>query len=273
MPRIYGSGLNIVNQFRTSPLIYLGLGVIFWGLHVLILFLVVPEHRDLSMTNSIFTVPHSNPFGLTNIGNYVDDPADPTYELGIYTAPTLADIDGDDDLDIFIGAIDGNIYYQENTGTATAPTFTTPVDNPFGIGDVGFASTPTFVDIDGDDDLDAFVGNEEGNIYYFENTGNATFTNLVPNPLGSIDVGYYSSPTFVDINGDDDLDVFVGNEEGNIYYFENTGSTTAPVFTTTISIAFGLPPNIFNSSPTFADIDGDNDLDAFVGARDIDGNI
>lgn len=274
MPRIYGSGLNIVNQFRTSPLIYLGLGVIFWGLHLLILFLVVPEHRDLSMTNSIFTVPSSNPFGLTNIRNHVDL-NDYIYSFGIYTAPTLADIDGDGDLDIFIGAIDGNIYYQQNTGTRTIPAFTTPVDNPFGLDNVYFTSTPTFVDIDRDNDLDAFIGNGDGEIYYFENIGNATFTTAVTNPFGLTNVDLLSiRPTFVDIDGDNDLDAFVGAQDGNIYFFANTGTTSVPNFPTRITNPFGLTNNnniIVTSSPTFADIDGDNDFDAFVGAED--GNI
>ena len=229
------------------------------------------------MTNSTFTGPSFNPFGLTNIRDHVDL-NDPIYDFGIYTAPTLADIDGDGDLDIFIGAIDGNIYYQQNTGTRTVPTFTTPVDNPFGLNNVYFTSTPTFVDIDRDDDLDAFIGNGDGEIYYFENVSTTTvptFANAVINPFGLTNVDLLSiRPTFVDIDGDNDLDAFVGAQNGNIYFFANTSTTTVPTFTTRITNPFGLTNNnniIVTSSPTFADIDGDNDFDAFVGAQD--GNI
>ena len=38
-------------------------------------------------------------------------------------------------------------------------------------------------------------------------------------------------PQLVDIDGDQDLDLFVQELTGHIKYFENTGSTTAPSFT------------------------------------------
>jgi VCBS repeat-containing protein len=50
------------------------------------------------------------------------------------------------------------------------PNFLPAVENPFGLEDVGGLATPTFADIDGDGDLDAFVGNGDGNIRFFENT-------------------------------------------------------------------------------------------------------
>ncbi|MEM6700303.1 MAG: VCBS repeat-containing protein, partial [Bacteroidota bacterium] len=45
-------------------------------------------------------------------------------------------------------------------------------------------------------------------------------------PFGLSDVGYNSSPSFVDIDGDGDLDAFVGNYNGIISYYENTDPTT-----------------------------------------------
>jgi len=44
------------------------------------------------------------------------------------------------------------------------------------------------------------------------------------------DVGPYPAPTFVDIDGDGDLDVMSGYRNGNTYFFKNTGSATAPAF-------------------------------------------
>jgi hypothetical protein len=53
---------------------------------------------------------------------------------------------------------------------ASNPGFAAPVINPFGLPNVGWNSSPEFVDIDGDGDLDAFIGEYYGDTYYFENT-------------------------------------------------------------------------------------------------------
>ena len=115
----------------------------------------------------------------------------------------------------------------------TTPNFQTPQTNPFGLTNVGFYSSPTFVDIDGDGDLDAFVGNNGGNTLYYRNTGTATNPAFTPQTtnLELTNVGFSSSPTFVDIDGDGDLDAFVGNNLGNTRYFRNTGTATNPAFT------------------------------------------
>lgn len=51
------------------------------------------------------------------------------------------------------------------------PTFNFISINPFGLSKVGYAAKPTFVDIDGDIDLDAFIGDSYGNTLFFRNTG------------------------------------------------------------------------------------------------------
>ncbi|WP_246844039.1 VCBS repeat-containing protein, partial [Hydrocoleum sp. CS-953] len=88
------------------------------------------------------------------------------------------------------------ITFEERTGTA----------NPFNGVDVGFNSTPTFADIDGDGDLDVFIGESDRNINYFENDGSGNFTEVTGsgNPLNNVNVGVSSAPTFADIDGDGD---------------------------------------------------------------------
>ena len=108
--------------------------------------------------------------------------------------------------------------------------------NPLNGVDVGSGSAATFADLDGDGDIDALVGDLDGILNYFENTGMASapvFTERTgaANPFNGVDVGIGSAPTFADLDGDGDLDALVGEYDGILNYFENTGTASAPVFT------------------------------------------
>ncbi len=219
------------------------------------------ENTGDSNTPAFSLSTSASPFGLSDVGNR--------------SSPSFADLDGDGDLDAFVGEINGNIKYFENTGESNTPAFSLSASaSPFGLSDVGFVSSPSFADLDGDGDLDAFVGHNYGNIKYFENTGDSNtpaFAAVSDNPFGFTDVGFVSSPSFADLDGDGDLDAFVGEEYGDIKYFENTGDSNTPAFAAVSNNPFGFSDVGSNSSPTFADLDGDGDLDAFVG--EFNGNI
>ena len=191
-------------------------------------------------------------------------------DVGAESKPSFADIDGDGDMDLAIGAQDGNIkYFKNESGTFTQQTGT---DNPFDGIDVGDCSAPSFADIDGDGDMDAFIGEYEGNINYYKNNGNDTFTQQTgtDNPFDGIDVGDYSAPSFADIDGDGDMDVFIGEFYGYIKYLENNGNDTFTQQTGTDNPFDGIDVGQY-SAPSFADIDGNGDMDAFIG--ELDGTI
>ena len=192
-------------------------------------------------------------------------------------APSFADLDGDGDLDAVVGATDGTLHYFKNTGSAIAPAFSEQIGgpNPFNGVDVGSLSVPSFADLDGDGDIDAVVGAQDGTLRYFKNTGTAiapTFTQqtgAAANPFNGVDVGQYSTPNFADLDGDGDLDAIVGDFNGTLHYFKNTGTAIAPAFTEQTGAANPLNgvdvgPNAVPSL-TALDIDGDGDLDAIVG--------
>src|SRR5688572_1460294 len=154
-----------------------------------------------------------NNFGIAYVGPY-------------FASPTFADIDGDGDLDAFVGDAYGNTHFFRNTGSATAASFVSQAN--FGLTAVRGNANPDFADIDGD--LDAFVGAWYGATSFFRNTGNAAAPSFVSevNNFGLSNVGWSADPTFADIDGDGDLDAFVGEKYGNTVFFRNTGSATAP---------------------------------------------
>ena len=126
----------------------------------------------------------------------------------------------------------GSIKYYQNTGNRTAPLYTlqTGTDNPFNGIDIGYRSTPTLADIDGDGDLDATIGEStNGSIKYYENTGTRTAPLYIErtgtaNPFNDIDIGDYSAPTLADIDSDGDLDAIIGEHYGTLKYFESIAS-------------------------------------------------
>jgi len=218
-------------------------------------------------SNPLFYQDTPTRFGLSDAGNYV--------------SLTFADIDGDGDKDGFIG-----ISFFQNSGTATVavnlPSFSsfiwdTGIDNTT----LSFTPSATFVDIDGDGDMDAFIGlgyalNEDpnsansasGNVLFYKNIGtkdHASFASAVKNPFGLKDVGKDAMPTFVDIDGDHDMDAFISNADGNTLFFKNTGTITNPTFAASTTNPFGLVKASGGSDAKFVDIDGDGDSDAFIG--------
>jgi Ca2+-binding RTX toxin-like protein len=198
-------------------------------------------------------------------------------DAGSQAAPDFADIDGDGDLDVVVGGTDGTLHYFENTGTAAAPNYVEVLGtaNPFNGIDVGTESTPVLADIDGDGDLDLVVGATDGTLAYFENTGTTAVPIYVEvagvaSPLDAIDVGSQSTPVFADIDGDGDLDLVVGTTDGTLSYFQNTGTAAAPVFVELIGAANpydGIDVGS-QSAPNFVDADNDGDLDLVVGTAD-----
>ncbi len=198
-------------------------------------------------------------------------------DVGDYSTPTFTDLDNDGDLDVVVGAFNGllSVFRNGTNGTSGAYTALTGVNNPFDFIDVGGDSTPTFVDLDADGDLDLVVGERPGNLNVFRNGTNGAagaFTEQlgVNNPFDSIDAGTFSAPTFADVDGDGDLDLVVGEYDGGLKLFRNGTNGASGAFT---ELTGGDNP--FNgidvgriSKPVFVDMDGDGDLDLLVGAYD-----
>ena len=201
----------------------------------------------------VFGTPQTNPFGLVNSANI--------------SIPTAADLDNDGDFDLLVGEFYGNILYFENNGTTISPSFASPVQNPFGLVPAYLVGAPTCADIDNDGDLDLLVGEYYGNLQFFENTGTPTSPNFaapVQNPFGLTPAYMLAFPVFGDLDLDGDLDLLVGEYYGNNQFFENTGTSSAPLFAAPVANPFGLTAVVQLSCPTLGDLDNDGDLDLLV---------
>lgn len=161
--------------------------------------------------------PGSPNFAGFNLGNF-----------GANLAPVTGDMDGDGDPDLFLGLGNGTIDYFENTSADnTGFTGRTGAAHPLNGVDVGNDATVAIGDVDGDGDADLVVGERNGNFNYFENVGSTPGNfNLVQrtgtaNPFDAFDVGRGSVPYLVDLDGDGDLDMVSGAQDGTVHYYQN----------------------------------------------------
>jgi uncharacterized protein (DUF2141 family) len=180
-----------------------------------------------------------------------------------HVAPAFADLDGDGDLDMLLGTWNQDVLYFRNAGTAQEPRFVQDTALTIRPPRVSYA-TPALADIDGDGDLDLFIGGANGAIIHFRNDGTRTAPNfvLVTETLDDLDVGRRSAPSLVDVDGDGLLDLVVGREASGVAVFRNAGTRTAPRFVPFDGWSLALPPM---STPAFGDLDGDGKLDLVSG--------
>ncbi|MEM8525155.1 MAG: T9SS type A sorting domain-containing protein [Bacteroidota bacterium] len=198
---------------------------------------------------------------------------------GFKAAFNAVDIDGDGDLDLFAGEkysfgdinANGKVLFYENVGDANNAVFEERLGstNPLDLVDVGDEALPFLADLDGDGDLDATVGSDDGTISYFENVGNASTASFearvgLDNPFDGIDVGRIAAPDLVDIDDDGDLDLVVGEYDGTLKYYENVGDATAPDFKEQVYSRFSDIQTQNYALPNVVDIDDDGDFDLLI---------
>ncbi len=173
---------------------------------------------------------------------------------------TLADVDGDGDLDALVGNYFGQdrLYLNEGSGAFTDATTQLPaiVGRTWGVA-VG--------DVDGDADLDALFANDVQLPRLYVNDGAGAFTDATAQlpPIGITGPG--RAVALGDVDGDGDLDALLGNIGTDRLYL-NDGSG---VFSNTTG---QLPSASFDTQAVaLGDLDADGDLDALFGSGGVPG--
>nr|WP_257469951.1 FG-GAP-like repeat-containing protein [Prochlorococcus marinus] len=170
---------------------------------------------------------------------------------------TVADMDGDGDLDILSASEnDDSIAWYENNGAAD-PTFTKAViaTSADGAQDVQVA------DMDGDGDLDIVSASSlDDTIAWYENDGASNpswaAANIATNADGA------TSVFLIDLDKDGDIDILSSSyNDDTIAWYENNGAAN-PTFT-----AADIATNIDGAYHVYAeDMDADGDIDILASA-------
>lgn len=238
--------------------------------------------------------------GTTAAGHMLSTAGDSTFPsynepiaVSIFPATFYMDVDNDGKGDLIAAPNDPTIaidqecvWYYKDTSTTDTVKFELQsrnfiADNML---DLGTGAYPAFFDYNGDSLMDMVVGNygyftsgssRVAQLALFENIGTPEFPvfDLVDRDyLGLSSVlqnGYHYVglvPTFADIDGDGDKDLFLGDSTGTIKFYENMALLPgdSAVFVLNNANFAGIDVGGF-SAPFFFDVNGDNVLDLLCG--------
>ncbi|MDH3612765.1 MAG: CRTAC1 family protein [Gammaproteobacteria bacterium] len=174
------------------------------------------------------------------------------------------DYDDDGDIDMFVvrGDVGPNLLYRNDGNNAFAEV----------AGAAGLAFTksatenyrhsgPMFADIDGDGDLDLFIGGVQGDpCRVFANNGDGTFTDVTSGSgLDAIGARQTISAAFGDYDLDGDLDLLVSHwrtersydDPGDTEHLWRNDSTSTEIQFVSVSVEAGLSPSIITLPDPF----------------------
>ena len=176
------------------------------------------------------------------------------------------DYDNDGDVDLFIvtGGVGSNLLYRntgnntfENVAVSAGLAFTKSSSENYR------HSGPTFADMDGDGDLDLFLGGLQGDpSMIFANNGDGTFTDVTGGSgINTLAAEQNISAAFGDYDLDGDLDLFVShwatqrnfNTPGDTEHLWRNDSDASGIRFTSVSVSSGISSTILSLNDTLAD--------------------
>jgi hypothetical protein len=184
--------------------------------------------------------------------------------------PIVGDVDGDNDIDMVVGNMTGQVYLLTNTAGSLSPcAFTGSLLGLFTTSSA--IAAPQLFDIDVDGKLDLMIGCKNGRIFYYRNTGTVntpTFSFISGNFGGVSTLGDplvysidgYAAPHFFMQGGA--IKLLAGSISGQIFYYSVPSSTGACNLINTNTNAMNEGGQ---STVWYEDVNGDGNRDLFVG--------
>ena len=160
--------------------------------------------------------------------NYTDN-LGAIISAGQYATPQIFDLDNDGKLDLIVGKKTGELMYYKNIGSLSTPQF--ELTNPM-LGNIDVSTltpdgypTPHFFRVQ--DTTYLLLGASDGFIRFYDaidnslNSGNSF--NLRDADFLSLSkaIGGYSSCAVADLDGDNKLNLFVGQDLGGLFHLEH----------------------------------------------------
>jgi len=194
--------------------------------------LLAGESNILGIPQIYLYLNHGTPINPNYI-LYTDDLVPGIFDEGdVNPNISMADIDADGDEDLFVSTSGEDFHFFENISTSSQILFQHITQSWQNITDPspGADMYSCFYDTDNDGDLDLFVSNEswgwepwDKNLVFYRNHGDSINANMqIENPdVFAEFMIFHPTPFLIDMDQDEDGDMFLGDSWGGIRYFKN----------------------------------------------------